>query len=72
MLETQQNVITIIVVCLFIINVDWFSLGYFFILSFNKLKSWLRRWIILRINKGLLLLKKQVRDLTQGMQQLII
>ena len=35
MLETQQNVITIIVVYLFIINIDWFSLGYSFILSFN-------------------------------------
>ena len=30
MLGTQQNIITIIVVYLFIINIDWFSLGFFF------------------------------------------
>ena len=42
------------IVYLFIINIDWFSLGYFFLIlslyfSSPKLKSWLRHWIYIFI-----------------------
>jgi len=49
MIGTQQNIITIIVVYLFIINIDWFSLSFFFLLIFNfappKLKIWLCHYL---------------------------